>query len=71
MYPISKCDGSPLDPKPAALSARLAGVFKRADQNLSQFTAEIKALSDKDKADFVAMFDAAGYPVTLANVKSA
>ena len=49
--------------EPTAISARLWKEFKKDGQTLMEFNGEVKALTDKDKADFREWFEAAGFPV--------
>lgn len=61
---FTKSDGSALNPAPVALTTRLAEVFRRPGDKISDFMAEVKSLTDKDRADFRDWFIAAGHPLT-------
>lgn len=50
--------------KSSSCKVRLARVFKAPTQSSLEIMAELKALSDKDIADFRDWFNAAGYPTT-------
>lgn len=60
---LTKYDGSPLNPAPVALTTRLAEVFRRPTDHMVQFMAEVKALTDDDRADFRRWFIEAGHPM--------
>ena len=45
------------------LVAALSKAFRKEGQSLSEFTAEYKQLTDKDKADFKAWFEAEGVEI--------
>lgn len=61
---LTKHDGSALNPAPVALTTRLAEVFRRPGDGMANFMSEVKALTDRDRADFRAWFIAAGHPLT-------
>lgn len=61
---LTKSDGSALNPDPVALTTRLAEVFRRPIDKIVDFMAEVKALTDKDRADFRRWFTEAGHPLT-------
>ena len=43
-----------------SLTEALAKTYKREEQKLSDFVAEMRALTDKDRADFRSWFEAQG-----------
>lgn len=50
--------------EPKAFATQMKNFFGyKQDQKLPDFMAELKALDDKDKADFTEMLNEAGYPV--------
>lgn len=59
---IYKFDGTPCDRAPRGLKLRLADVFRRPGQGMSETLKELNELTDADNADFRAWFEAAGYP---------
>lgn len=64
MFEFTKCDGTPITREPKGLMVRIAEVYKRADEKLSEFMAQAKQLTDADRADFTLWFNEAGYPIT-------
>lgn len=60
---VTKFDGTPCNPEAIGLNARLAEVFRRPDDKMASFIAELKLLTDKDRADFAAWFTTAGLPI--------
>ena len=61
---LLKYDGSELSHEPRACKLRLADVFRRPGQGITDIMTEIKSLSEKDMADFREWFTLAGYPCT-------
>ena len=52
------------DTKPTSLPAALMHYFgKKPEQTTAEFMAELKALSDQDKAEFRELLRGIGYPV--------
>ena len=49
------------------LIAALSKAFRKEGQSLSEFAAEVKALTPKDKADFVGYFEAEGVTIDDAD----
>lgn len=61
---LTKYDGSALNPDTVALTTRLAEVYRRPTDNMQSFMNEVRALNDKDRADFRRWFIEAGHPLT-------
>lgn len=73
MFEYTKHDGTPLDRNPRGIKVRLADVFRRPGQRMSNpdvadpgIMQEMAKLSDKDLADFRAWFEQEGYPTPVA-----
>lgn len=64
MHTIYKHDGTPCDTAPRGLKLRLADVFKRPGQGMSETLKELNELTPDDMRDFHNWFEANGYAVT-------
>lgn len=61
MFEYTKYDGSPLDRAPRGVKVRLADVYRKNGQRMS----------NADLADFRVWFEQNGYPTPVGNVASA
>lgn len=63
---ILKNDGTPCDRAPRGLNSRLADVFRAPGMGMVETLKELRELTAKDRDDFRAWFEAAGYPTPEA-----
>lgn len=78
MFEYTKYDGSPLDRTPRGVKVRLADVYRKNGQRMSNAAAadpgimqEMAKLTDADLADFRVWFERNGYPTPVGNVANA
>lgn len=63
MPSFMNANGSEPSKDKRALKVRLADTFRTPGQTMSEFMTEIKALTEKDLADFRGWFEAEGLPI--------